>query len=58
MQSLLKWPDSPHLQHSLGCIEAAAWQSLWWEGLCQMGSDDLVVWGLIAGEVEAFQVIC
>ena len=57
VQSLLKWPGSLHLQHPSGCVGMAVWWSLWWGGSCQMGSDDLVVQGLAAGEVKVFWLI-
>ena len=48
VQSLLKWPGSPHLQHPSGCVGTAA---------CWMGSDDLATRGLAAGGVKAFWLI-
>ena len=57
MQFLLKWPDSPHLQHSLRHVETVAQQSSQWGGSCWMGSDDLVAQRLVTGEVKAFWLI-
>ena len=48
VQSLLKWPGSPHLQHPSEHVGTAA---------CQMGSNDLVMRGLAAGRVKAFWLI-
>ena len=58
VQSLPKWPGSPHLQHSSGHVETVAQQSSRWGGSYWMGSNDLATWGLIAGRVKAFWVIC
>ena len=58
VQSLPKWPDSPHLQHPSGCVGTAAWWSSWWGGSCWMGSDDLVARGLVTSGVKAFWLIC
>ena len=49
VQSLSKWPGSPHLQHPLGHVGTVA---------CWMGSDDLATRGLTAGGVKAFWLIC
>ena len=57
VQSLPKWPGSPHLQHLSEHVETAAWWSSQWGESCWMGSDNLVTQRLIAGEVEAFWMI-
>ena len=58
VQSLLKWPGSPHLQHPLRHVGTAAWQSSQWGGSCWMGSNDLKAQELTADRVKAFWLIC
>ena len=41
VQSLQKWSDSPHFQHSSEYVGTVTQQSLWWEGSCQIGFNDL-----------------
>ena len=57
VQSLLKWPDSSHFQHSSECVETAAWWSSQWGGSCWMGSDDLTAQKSAAGKVKVFWLI-
>ena len=57
VQSLLKWPGSPHLQHPSGHVGTAAQQSLQWRGSCWIESNNLAAQGPVASRVKAFWLI-